>query len=235
VSHQAYVDGDVAMSISKKKNRSLVNSPEFNEILDVLQVQAKKIVELIQQACVPDSKAKLAVDALVVDIITCEKRIDRLKEAFIEKLYLQKTFLPNMQKNDYLYVVENIDEIADEMEIVGRQFQIFDFSFPDELQNDYIGLAEAIANVVASLVDHVVFLFKDFKMSHPAWIHVQDERRNAREMHWTLQSKLLSLDLDFKHLLMLRALVKILINVVDKAEDFSDNLNALAIKYLRIE
>lgn len=200
-----------------------------------MQDQARKIVELIQQAYNPDSKARLAVDALVVDIISCEKRIDRLKEAFIEKLYIQKTFLPNMQKNDYLYVVENLDEIADEMEIVGRQFQIFDFSFPDELKNDFIGLAEDIAAAVASLVDHVILLFKDFKMSQPAWRRVQDVRRNAREENWTLQAKLLALDQDFKQMLMLRALVKILINVADKAEDFSDNLNAIAIKYLRIE
>jgi uncharacterized protein Yka (UPF0111/DUF47 family) len=118
--------GDMTMKSLKKKERTVINGPEFNEILEILQNQARKIAELIRQAC--DSatiKAKLAVDALVVDIISCEKKIDRLKEAFTEKLYLKKGFLPSMQKNDYLFIVENLDEIADEMEIVGRQFQVF--------------------------------------------------------------------------------------------------------------
>ncbi len=80
-----------------------------------------------------------------------------------------------------------------------------------------------------------MFLFKDFKMTESAWIKVQEERRNAREQQWTLHAKILDQETDFKALLMLRALVKVLISVADKAEDFSDSINALAIKYLMLD
>ena len=233
--HQYSIKGDMKMKGLNNKKQTLINSPEFTEILEVLQNQAKKVVELIQQACDPSSKAKLAIDALIVDIISCEKRIDRLKEAFTEKLYMKKGFLPSMQKNDYLFVVEHLDEVADEYEIIARQFQVYDFEFPDELKNDFIGLAEEVAGTVGSLVDHVVLLFKDFRMTQPAWLRVQEMRRNARESQWSLHGKLLALDIDVKQLIMQRALLKILINVADKAEDFSDSINALAIKYLAID
>jgi predicted phosphate transport protein (TIGR00153 family) len=191
--------------------------------------------ELVRKACDGSDKAVILVKALVPDVITLEKRIDRLKEDFIEKLYTQKGFLPNIQKNDYLFITENIDEIADEIEIVARQFQIYDYTFPDSVKNDFISLAIAVNNTVASLANQVIYLFQDFKIAGSTWVKVQEERRVAREVSWSLLREILGIEVDHKQFLMLRALVKALIAVGDKAEDFSDSINALAVKYMSLD
>ncbi len=200
-----------------------------------MKQQSQRTEELVRQACDGSDKAAVRVKALVSDVIALEKKIDRLKETFIKKLYTQKGFLPNIQKNDYLFITENIDEIADEIEIVGRQFQIYDYTFPDIVKNDFISLAIAVNNTVVSLADQVIYLFKDFKHAGSTWIKVQEERRVAREVSWSLLREILEIDVNHKHFLMLRALVKSLIAVGDKAEDFSDSINALAVKYMSLD
>jgi len=47
--------------------------------------------------------------------------------------------------------------------------------------------------------------------------------------------EILESEVDHKKFLMLRALVKSLIAAADKAEDFSDSINALAVKYLTLD
>nr|MDO8109537.1 DUF47 family protein [Candidatus Sigynarchaeota archaeon] len=222
-----------------KRKKNLFATKEMHEILheilDLLKEQASKMEALVQQSCEGSAQGKIAANSLVGEIIDYEKKIDRVKEVFTVNLYKQKGFLPSIQKNDYLFIVETIDEIADEMEIVARQFQIYEFNFPEALKTDFVGLAEAVTSTVETLVDEISFLFKDFKMTENAWIKVQDERRAAREQQWTLHAKILDMESDFKALLMHRALVKVLISVADKAEDFSDSINALAIKYLMLD
>jgi predicted phosphate transport protein (TIGR00153 family) len=208
---------------------------ELQDMVEALKLQSQKMEDLVRQACDGSAKAGTNVKALVSDVIGLEKKIDRLKETFIEKLYSQKGFLPNIQKNDYLFIVENLDEIADEIEIVARQFQIYDYIFPDSVKNDYIGLAGAVNYTVSSLADQVIYLFKDFKRAGTTWNKVQEERRNAREISWSLLREILVITIDHKHFIMLRALVKSLIAVADKAEDFSDSINALAVKYLSLD
>lgn len=200
-----------------------------------MKLQSQEMEELVRKACDGSDKAVILVKALVPDVITLEKRIDRLKEDFIEKLYTQKGFLPNIQKNDYLFITENIDEIADEIEIVARQFQIYDYTFPDSVKNDFISLAIAVNNTVASLANQVIYLFQDFKIAGSTWVKVQEERRVAREVSWSLLREILGIEVDHKQFLMLRALVKALIAVGDKAEDFSDSINALAVKYMSLD
>ncbi len=204
-------------------------------MVDELRLQSQKIEELVKQACDGSDKAVIRVQALVSDVIALEKKIDRLKENFIKTLYTQKGFLPNIQKNDYLFITENIDKIADEIEIVARQFQIYDYTFPDTVKNDFISLAIAVNNTVASLTEQVIYLFKDFKRAGSTWIKVQEERRVAREVSWSLLREILEIDVGHKQFLMLRALVKSLIAVADKAEDFSDSINALAVKYISLD
>jgi predicted phosphate transport protein (TIGR00153 family) len=223
------------MKQPRKQRFNIGINPELQEMVDALKQQSKKMEELVQQACDGSDKAVIAVKGLVSDVIALEKKIDRLKETFIEKLYTQKGFLPNIQKNDYLFITENIDEIADEIEIVARQFQIYDYTFPSSVKNDFFSLAIAVNNTVASLAEQVIYLFQDFKIAGSTWNKVQEERRVAREVSWSLLREILGLEVDHKHFLMLRALVKSLIAVADKAEDFSDSINALAVKYLSLD
>ncbi|MBN2154307.1 MAG: DUF47 family protein [Candidatus Lokiarchaeota archaeon] len=197
--------------------------------------QAQEMEELVEQVCDGSPQARVNVTQLVTAVIRGEKEIDRLKEAFTEKLYKEKGFLPNIQKNDYLYICESIDDIADEVEIVGRQFQIYSHDFPQSVKMDFISLARAVNNTIKRLSDQVTFLFKDFSRSNLAWERTQAERRNAREVSWSLYQAILSMDLNHKDLLMQRALVKSLIAVADKAERFSDAINALVIKYLTLD
>ncbi|MEX2683943.1 MAG: DUF47 domain-containing protein [Candidatus Sigynarchaeota archaeon] len=223
------------MKQQKMPRHGIHANPELQEMLDALKLQSQKTEELVRQACDGSEKAIIRVQALITDVIGLEKKIDRLKETFIQRLYTQKGFLPSIQKTDYLFITENIDEIADEIEIVARQFQIYDYSFPDQMKNDFISLAIAVNNTIASLVEQVVYLFKDFKIAGSTWNKVQEERRMAREVSWSLLREILGANVDHKKFLMLRALVKSLIAAADKAEDFSDSINALAVKYLSLD
>ncbi|NMC04092.1 MAG: DUF47 family protein [Candidatus Lokiarchaeota archaeon] len=204
-------------------------------MLACLLEQARSMEDLVERACDGSSEARVLVMQLVTDVIRGEKEIDRLKELFTERLYKEKRFLPNFQKNDYLFICESIDDVADEIEIVGRQFQIYSFDFPKGVMMDFIGLAKAVNNTIKRLSDQLTFLFKDFSRSNVSWERTQAERRGAREISWSLHQAILAADISHKDLLMQRALVKTLISVADKAERFSDSINALAIKYLTLD
>ena len=223
------------MGIFKKDKKKDAKGKDLSEILDVMVKSADNIEKLMDLACEDVTNKSLEMKRVINDIITEEKMIDRLKEDFIHNLYTKKGFLPTFQKVDYVRMIEKLDDISDEIEIVARFFQVYPYKFHEDLKDDMDKLSKEVADVVRNLVSTVRLLFDDFKKVHESSEAVQDERREAREAEWIAMEKLFSLELHAKDYLMINNLIRMLLKVADKAEEFSDEINALATKYAMLD
>ncbi|MHA1370970.1 MAG: DUF47 domain-containing protein [Promethearchaeota archaeon] len=219
----------------KKKAKWSVSNTELANILETLKNSANKIVELIKMICDDSVKSEEKEKELISSIIADEKKVDRLRESFIEKLYTKKGFLPKFVANDNLFIIERLDAVEDDMEIVARYCNLYQYKIPDPLKPDFIRLADEAEDVVKKLVNAVTLLYQDFSKAKKATDEIQTERRDAREVQWELMKQLHALDVDPKSTFMLQALIRILMKVVDKSEEFSDILYSMAIKYMVLD
>lgn len=218
-----------------KKDKKGTRGKALSEILDVLVKSSSDIEKLVDLACKGVTNTSVEMKNVINDMITEEKMIDRLKESFVENLYKKKGFLPTFQKVDYIKIIEKLDDISDEMEIVARFFQVYPYTFHEDLKGDMEKLGKEVADVVRKLVYTVQMLFDDFSKVQGASDAVQSERREAREAQWAAMEKLFSLELHAKDYLMINNLIRMLLKVADKAEEFSDEIDALAIKYAMLD
>ncbi|MFX0101974.1 MAG: DUF47 family protein [Candidatus Hodarchaeota archaeon] len=221
--------------MGKKTKEKKLQNEEINQILDVMKNSAKDLRKLIDVVCNKNPADDYKADGLIESVITAEKKVDRLKEDFIEKLFKKKGFLPTFQKMDNLRIVEKLDKIEDNMEVVARFFQIYDYNFPQEIKDSINLLGGEVTDVITALTETVFWLYKDFSKALEMTVKVQDERREAREKQWDLMEQLFTLDIRGKDMFMINNMIRILMKVVDASEEFSDELNTLALKYLFLD
>ena len=219
----------------EKKKKKGSGGNDIYEILDVMVKSANNIEKMMDLACEGITNSSLEMKNVINDMITEEKMIDRLKESFVENLYKKKGFVPTFQKVDYIRIIEKLDDISDEMEIVARFFQVYPYTFHEDLKDNMDKLSDEVADVVRKLVFTVQMLFDDFSKVQGASDAVQNQRREARQAQWAAMEKLFSLELHAKDYLMINNLIRMLLKVADKAEEFSDEIDALAIKYAMLD
>ncbi|MHA1682838.1 MAG: DUF47 family protein [Promethearchaeota archaeon] len=221
-------------SNTRAKSKS-ISSDELREILKILKESSIKMVDLVEHGCNETDQGRELVEGLIMDIIASEKRVDRLKEEFIKNLYTKKRYLPTFQKLDNVMIINKLDEIEDLIEIVARYFKIYPYHFHDDIKEDLKAFARESGDVVVSLSEAVRLMYLDFNGAQDACLVVENERREARESQWHLQEKLFKLDITARDLMMVRALIRVIIKVVEKCEMFSDDLRSIAIKYSALD
>lgn len=220
----------------KQRNDDTLDNQELEEILKILERSAILLKDLIGSTSAESPGGiQDETESIVSEIISNEKRVDRLKEAFIENLYVKKRYLPTFQKVDNLMIINQLDEIQDEIEIVARYYQVYLYHFPVSLEKDIISFTKESTDVVLRLIEAVRFIYLNFEEAQLACKRVEDERREARESQWTLLKNLYGLDVEVKELLLIRSLIRAILKVVETCEVFSDDLHGLTIKYMVLE
>lgn len=209
--------------------------PIVSEILDVLTRMAGMLVSLLERTSACDDGA---IESLVHGIIAGEKRVDRLREKHVQELFTKKRFLPSFQKADSMKIVSLLDDVTDRIELVARHVDIFAparAKIPDALQEGVKTCAKLTTDVVVALAEAVRLVHVDFTRAMGACDAVQDKRRIARDTQWTLLKNLVASGIDVRLTFWLHNLVRLVVDIADKAEELSDEIHGLAIKYLVLD
>lgn len=222
----------------RKGKDSTANEPENSELsetLSLLVTTSKLVLDLITISFNDTEEDNEKIIEISNQIIKNEQRVDRLKEQFTENLFHKKRFLSSMQKIDNVTIIEWLDDTQDQLEIVARYFQIYNFKIPSDLEDDMIRYTKECMDVVSRFSEAVGKIYTSFKEAKIMSEQVQNERREARESQWKLLESLFKLDADPKDLIMIKTLIRILIKAVDRAEGYSDGIRRMAIKYMVLD
>jgi uncharacterized protein Yka (UPF0111/DUF47 family) len=164
-----------------------------------------------------------------------EKLVDRTKEIIIEKLHVTKSFITDYSNDDNYFVIRRLDEIEDQIELVARMFQIYSFKYPDDLRVEIIKLAKLVNKTVEHTVKSVELFYEDLTSIRAEIEKVEDVRRDVRELELKILKNLfdkIELYKESPRLFMIKDLIHNLVILADIMEEFSDDLEEIALQYL---
>ncbi|OLS12189.1 MAG: hypothetical protein RBG13Loki_4191 [Promethearchaeota archaeon CR_4] len=211
---------------------------QHKTIPELLSVQTDKMVEmvkLLEQALLAMLDGKFdKMEALANVANMLEKECDRIKEALADKLLDERSAF-QFTKADRHKIVRKVDGVVNQADLVAHQLLLYHLQVPTPLVRPIKNLVKYAVDSVIDLRDAVNDLRQDFKKAIREATMVEDERREARNICWTLLKSLYHTPTDPLTLILTRELILDVTWLADKAESFSDFIETLALKYSRIK
>ncbi|MFX0102885.1 MAG: DUF47 domain-containing protein [Candidatus Hodarchaeota archaeon] len=220
-------------SQEKKEGGTPFFGAEFKGLLDAIKKSGVLMVNLVGKSCVTSNPEDL--EPIADDIIMNEKLVDRTKEIIIEKLHVSKSFTSDYSTADNYFVIRTLDEIEDQIELVARMFQIYSFKYPNDLRMEIIKLAKLVNKTIEVTLKSVDLFYNDLANARAEFEKVEDARREVRELGLKILKSLfdkIELIKESPRLFMIKDLIQNLVNLADIMEEFSDDLEEIALKYL---
>ena len=212
------------MKKGKEKGNSLRDL--FYENADLLNQAFQSTKEAVDAYCQNNiEEARLKAQA-TIDI---EKKQDRSREIIIERIFSKETMV--FTRSDRLKIIEKMDKIVDETEIVVRKLLQFNPTPPAELIDGLEKMAENIGKIGIDLKKLIKVILVDFSEG-PLYIkNINDFRREVRDIHWVLLTKIFEINLKPLEFNYFQNLIKAISKVSDKSEEFADEINGMLCKY----
>ena len=161
--------------------------------------------------------------------ITIEKKQDRVKEEFFERIFSRETMV--FSRTDRIMIIENIDKITDKIEIVVRKLLLYQVEIKTPLIDGIKEMAEINNQIGGEVYDMVVAVLDDFKIAKTHLTNITNLRREVREKRWVLQKLNYDNQDNFLAFRYTETLIKYLMEAADRAEIFSDRVFILINKY----
>ena len=207
-----------------KKGNSLRDL--FYENADLLNQAFQTMCEAVNAYCqnnIEEARKKAE------ETIAIEKKQDRSREAIIERIFSKETMV--FTRTDRLKIIERMDKIVDETEIVVRKLLQFNPAPPAELIDGFGKMSENLGKIGIDLKKLIKVILVDFSEG-PLYIkNINDFRREVREIHWVLLTKIFELKLEPLEFNYFQNLIKAISKVSDKSEEFADEINGMLLKY----
>ena len=212
------------MKKGKEKGNSLRDL--FYENADLLNQAFQTMMEAVNAYCQNNiDEARIKAQA-TIDI---EKKQDRSREIIIERIFSKETMV--FTRSDRLKIIEKMDKIVDESEIVVRKLLQFNPTPPAELIDGLVKMSENIGKIGIDLKKLIKVILVDFSEG-PLYIkNINDLRREVRDIHWVLLTKIFELNLKPLEFNYFQNLIKAISKVSDKSEEFADEINGMLCKY----
>jgi len=203
--------------LKKEKGNSLRDL--FYENADLLNQAFQTTKEAVDAYCQNNiEEARLKAQA-TIDI---EKKQDRSREIIIERIFSKETMV--FTRSDRLKIIEKMDKIVDETEIVVRKLLQFNPTPPAELIDGLVKMVENIGKIGIDLKKLIKVILVDFSEG-PLYIkNINDLRREVRDIHWVLLTKIFELNLKPLEFNYFQNLIKAISKVSDKSEEFADEI-----------
>jgi len=212
------------MTMKKEKGNSLREL--FYENAELLNQAFQTMCEAVNAYCqknIEEARKKAE------ETIAIEKKQDRSREVIIERIFSKETMV--FTRTDRLKIIERMDKIVDETEIVVRKLLQFNPTPPAELVEGLGKMAENISKIGIDLKKLIKVILVDFSEG-PLYIkNINDFRREVREIHWVLLTKIFELNLKPLEFNYFQNLIKAVSKVADKSEEFADEINGMLLKY----
>jgi len=210
--------------MKKEKENSLRDL--FYENADLLSQAFQTTKEAVNAYCQNNiEEARLKAQAT----INIEKKQDRSREVIIERIFSKETMV--FTRSDRLKIIEKMDKIVDETEIVVRKLLQFNPTPPAELIDGLVKMAENIGKIGIDLKKLIKVIMVDFSEGPQYIKNINDFRREVRDIHWVLLTKIFEINLKPLEFNYFQNLIKAISKVSDKSEEFADEINGMLCKY----
>ncbi|HUY01627.1 MAG TPA: DUF47 family protein [Candidatus Deferrimicrobium sp.] len=176
-----------------------------------------------------------AFNEKVDEIIKIEDKADRLKDELIEMFIKRETMA--FSRTDRIQLIESIDIILDNIEYCARTIQthaslIKDYSV---VGTDFKKYTNDLTEVIKTLSRAINLVEENLEQAIKATKLVENLRQDARNHIFHMMGNIIKGDFKNPEKMLLYTSIEYLLAILDKAEETSDLLRMLAIKYLVLE
>ncbi|MFX1520530.1 MAG: DUF47 domain-containing protein [Promethearchaeota archaeon] len=172
-------------------------------------------------------------NTICATLIKNEAEADRLKEQLIELLF-KGTFLP-LTAEDRLRLIEMNDNVADAAEKTIRALKAYlsrIWEIDQNLKKEIWQLSQKVTELSEHLSKSMELLADDFKAAFEAAESVEKIRREIRNKGYELVEQIFKQkNRDIGATLLTKEIIFDILNVADVAEDASDFITAIVVKY----
>jgi uncharacterized protein Yka (UPF0111/DUF47 family) len=124
-----------------------------------------------------------------------------------------------------------IDTVNDKMEFFSRFLEVYPFKLYKEIKDEFKILYSACSQAVEELVNCAVLIETDFDGAYKKTFEIEEKKREARAAKFNLLGKLYKMTDDPTKVYLTSKLVTYIYDIVSWAEETSDYLRGLIIKY----
>jgi len=171
----------------------------------------------------------------VKEIIAIEQNADRLKEELIEKFIKRESMA--FSRDDRINLIEEIDITLDNIEYCARTIQTH-----TTIIEDYSPVASHFKKYTKDLTEMIKTLSSAIDMAEEDLLKtiegtklVEELRRQARNQSFQIMTDIIKGKFDNPQKMLLYTETEYLLHILDRAEETSDYLRRMAIKYLVLE
>ena len=208
--------------MKEKKNDLIEVSEEYQrELLKCMEALHESIDTLIEKKI---SQTKLD------EVIACEHACDQLKEKYIEVIYKQKRALPFLIEDRYK-IINSLDNIADKSEGLARHMKIYPFEIYQDIKEEMTTLNNITLESIKNLIEVVALMETDFSTALTKTFRSEEFKREARNSKYKILEIIYTKTDDALKSVITANLVSKMFDIIAMAEEFSDYLRGLIIKY----
>jgi predicted phosphate transport protein (TIGR00153 family) len=200
--------------INKEFQEEIRNGAEklFNYMMDFIEGDLKKVDESFQE------------------VILCEKACDRLKEKYLEILFKDKRALPFLVEDRYR-IVTSLDKIMNMSENIARYMQVYPYEIFSDVKDDLIKFIQLYLETVNQLLNCTLLMEDDFKGAYELTFEVEKHRRNAYNLKFQILDLIFKKEKEPLRVNLTWKVITLIFDVITWAEQISDYLRGLIIKY----
>ena len=204
-----------------------------NKLLDVANEFCTQILKGsdLLHACINDLiEGKLNKDKLE-DVIKSEHEGDVAKENYINVLYEDKRALPFLVE-DRFRIIKYLDIISDKSEELARGLLVFPFDLYDDIKEEMNKLNDTYEETVKLLIEMINLMEIDFKTAYEKSFIIETLKRNGRDSKFKILGVIYKKSAEKSLQIYLTSKICIkLFDMIERAEEISDFLRSLIIKY----
>ena len=164
------------------------------------------------------------------NVIKLEKKCDRIKERYVQVLFKDKRALPFLVEDRY-NIVMKLDQVNDKAEFFARFLQVYPFKLYDDIKKKFKVLCDSSYKTVKELINCATLIETDFDGAYKVTFEIESIRREARKAKFELLDILFKKKDDPTKVYLTSKLVTYLYDIASWAEQTSDYLRGLIIKY----
>lgn len=164
------------------------------------------------------------------DVIQSEKKCDRIKEKYVQVLFKDKRALPFLIEDRY-NILMKLDQVNDKAEFFARFLQVYPFKLYTDLKEKFTILCDSCYNTVKELINCATLIETDFDGAYKLTFNVESIRREGRKAKFELLDILFKKNDDPTKIYLTSKLVTYIYDIASWAEQTSDYLRGLIIKY----
>ncbi len=213
------------LSDRDSKNKALELFKEHRDKVKECIVNLEEVFEALYK--------KGDYNTVCAKLVENEAEADRVKEQLIELMF-KGTFLP-LTGEDRLKLIEMNDNVADAAEKTVRGLKAYLpwlWEIDQNLRKEIWQLSQKVTELSEHLAKSMELLADDFKGAFEAAENVEKMRRDIRHKGYELIEQLFKQkNSDIGATLLVKEIILDILNVADVAEDASDFITAIVVKY----